>query len=146
MDALHIHLAVCHLPVVGLGIAVAGLAVAFWTSDVPLRRWALALTVLVSLSALPASWSGEGAEDLAASLPGTSMDRIEEHEEAAETATALALAAGGAAALGLLASFFREKYARALILLALVAGFVATGLLAYAANLGGRIRHTEIRD
>jgi len=52
----------------------------------------------------------------------------------------------GAAALAALVFFRRRTLSRGVMLGLLVAGLVPTGALAYTANLGGQIRHPEIRS
>ncbi|HEX5036526.1 MAG TPA: hypothetical protein VFX30_05165 [bacterium] len=146
MDPVHLHLMLCHVPVVGQAIAFAGLVVAFFKKDASFRRWALGLSFATALTALPATWSGEGSEDRAASLTGVSMDAMEAHEEAAETALAVTLGAGGAAALALILIRTREKAARIAVAVAAAASLVALGYLAKASNLGGGIRHPEVRS
>jgi hypothetical protein len=146
MDSVHLHLMICHVPVVGQAIAFGGLVVAFWKKDASFARWVFALSLLTSLAALPTTWSGRRAEDRVSSLAGISMDAMEAHEESAETALAVTLAAGGVAALTLTASFFREKTIRAGVLLAAIASLIACGFLARTSNLGGLIRHTEIQS
>lgn len=146
MDSIHLHLMICHAPVVGQAVAFAGLVVAFWKKDVSFRRWALGLSLATALTALPATWSGQRSEDRASSLPGISMDLIDAHEESAETALAVTLGAGGVAALALALSLFREKTARAGVLAAAVVSLAALFFLAQASNLGGQIRHPEIRS
>lgn len=150
MNLAHIHLAICHVPVVGQIFACVGLAIAVFRNDLTLNRWILALAIFVGLSALPVTWSGEKAEDQISGMPEVSseisMDLIDAHEEAAETAMTLTLVTAGIASLGIVASFLRPGVCRALTVLTLLAGLTASGFLAHAANLGGQIRHTEIRS
>ena len=71
---------------------------------------------------------------------------IERHEEAAEAALAVTLAAGLVAAAALLSVRMRhERALRTLFAVALLSSAVSTGLMARVANLGGQIRHDEIR-
>lgn len=145
MNLAHFHLAICHVPVVGMLFACVGLLIAVIRNEAVLSRWVLGLAIIVGLSALPVTWSGEKAEDQIESLPGMSMDMIEAHEESAETSLALTLTTAGIAAAGLVAGFLRPKLGRAATALALLVGLAASVSMAQTANLGGQIRHTEIR-
>lgn len=94
---------------------------------------------------VPVYLSGEESEDLAETLPQVTEEVIENHEEVAENAFYLALALGALAAFAFVLSYKYPSYenyaAKALILL----GLLVSALMIYAANLGGQIRHTEIR-
>jgi hypothetical protein len=77
-------------------------------------------------------------------LPGITESAIERHEDIAK----IAMLAIGASGLLAAVAFFMERSGRALrryVLAALlVVAFLAVGVVGYAANLGGQIRHTEI--
>ena len=79
------------------------------------------------------------------SLPGVSKAFMERHEEAA------GFGFGGVAVLGVvslaLLIFFRRGRILPIWLSTslLVASMVVSGLMAWTANLGGQIRHSEIR-
>ena len=78
-------------------------------------------------------------------LPGVTEQLIEDHEEAGEAA-AIAFAVLGLASLGALALYRREaEVPRRVALATLVLGLIVGALMVRAANLGGQIRHTEIR-
>jgi hypothetical protein len=71
---------------------------------------------------------------------------IEHHEEAADRALAMTLAAGLVAAAALLAvRVRRERAIRILFAVALVGALASAGMMAQVAHLGGQIRHEEIR-
>ena len=115
MDWVHLHLILNHVPVVGTVIAV-----------------------VVYLT-------GEPTEEAVEGLAGFSEAAMESHEGAALVATIVA-AMAGLAALGGVFAFRRSDafpgWAVALVLLVALASIAA---MAYTANLGGAIRHSEIR-
>jgi hypothetical protein len=145
MDPVHWHLVLTHVPVVGSAFAVLLLGVA-WVSRQPLiGRLGLAGVVLVAALTVPAFLTGEPAEEVAERLPGVTEEVIDRHEDASKTAL---LAVGLAGVLGL-AGFltsFRARGAPAWVVLAvLLVTAASAGLLGWTANLGGQIRHPEIR-
>jgi uncharacterized membrane protein len=85
--------------------------------------------------------TGEPAEELVERLPGYSEALVEQHETAALIATIGMSLLGIAALIGLLRRQPRQWYPKAVLLGALL----VAGLMAWTANLGGQIRHTEIR-
>lgn len=142
-----IHLAVNHLPVFALALATTTLAVALVSRRASTRELGLGLLVFAALSALPAYFTGEGAEKIVEHRPGVSETLINRHEEAAERTLAVTLAAGGLAAVTLaVARLRRERASRALFTVVLLAALASTGLMGQVAHLGGQIRHDEIRS
>ena len=145
MDATHIHLALNHVPVVGLGIVSLALIAAMIARSSDLSKFALAMAVLMALLALPVFFTGEPAEERVEHMAGVSESIIEAHEESAELAFG-AMMAIGAGALVLLAWSWRRPFvlARARPIM-LGACLIVTALMGRAANFGGQIRHPEIR-
>lgn len=100
--------------------------------------------MVVALLAVPAFLTGEPAEKIAEPLPGVSHPTIERHEDVAKAAFIVTLVAGGVALAGLWLA--RGKAVASWCATSvLLAALVAAGLMARAANLGGKVRHTEIR-
>jgi hypothetical protein len=110
-----------------------------------LKRITLGGLVFISLLTIPAYLTGEPAESLVEHLPGVSEALIEQHEEAALFAF-IALGITGAFAL-LTMIWFRRRSILPVgaVAAALLLTSVSVGLMARTANLGGEIRHTEIR-
>jgi hypothetical protein len=100
--------------------------------------------VLLGAVSLVVFLSGEPAEEVIERLPGFSEAITERHEEAALVAT-IAMGVFGALAVGCLAAFRKRVVPRWIGATAFVAALGTTGLMGYAANLGGQVRHTEIR-
>ena len=134
-----------HLPVVGLLFALSLLAWGMLSKANPLVKAGFVALLAVALLAIPAYLTGEPAEDVAESLPGVTHSIIEKHEEAAETAFAATLAAGAAALAALVIDRFKPS-ARWTTWPVLAIALLAAGMMAWTANLGGMIRHTEIRN
>lgn len=145
MNSAHLHLALNHLPVVGIliGAATLGFGVLF-KKEAP-HRVGLWLLVAAALLAIPAYLTGEPAEHVAEDLPAVTEAWIEPHEDAAAVALTLALAAGLAAVPALLLEHTKRTFAMKAAWFALILALAASGSMAYTAALGGKIRHTEIR-
>ena len=144
MNPVHIHLLLNHVPVIGTLVAIALLAWALLRRKPELTRASLAMFVVFALAGIVVYFTGEPAEHLVEDLPGVSHDAIEAHEEAALLATAL-LGGLGALALGGLVAFRRAlSVPRGFAVLALGLSLLSATAMGWTANLGGKIRHTEI--
>lgn len=146
MDPAHAHLILNHIPVVGLGAAILLLLYAFVRSNDEMKKAALIGFVLLALAAIPVYLTGGEAEERVEHLPGVSEAIIEEHEEAA-TSSLIAIEILGALSLaGLVLTRGSRAVPRWLAVLSLGASIVVAGVMIRTANLGGQIRHTEIRS
>jgi hypothetical protein len=144
MSVVHLHLLLNHVPVIGAVLGVLILALAVVRRNTDIGKLALGLFALIGAASIVVFLTGEPAEELVERLPDFSEAITERHEEAALVAT-IAMAAVGALALFLLGVFRHRPLARWAAPLTLVLALGATGLMGYAANLGGQVRHTEIR-
>jgi len=145
-NGAQLHLLVNHLPVVGFMGVIAALAVAMFIRSLDVRRFVLATTVVVGLSALAPFWTGEPAEETIEHLPGVDKALIEEHEEAAEFATVLAVVTAVAAAGALLLQRKKVESLRKTLPAVFALSLITGAAMAKTAHEGGKIRHPEIRD
>ena len=145
MDATHLHLILNHVPVVGLGVVILCLIVAVLSRSADLSKFGLALAVLMALVAIPVFLSGEPAEESVEHLTGVHESIIEAHEESAEIAFGAVLTIGAGALALLLSSWRRATILARGSKIMLGACIIAAGLMGRTANLGGQIRHSEIR-
>lgn len=148
MNPAHLHLLVNHLPIIGFLFAIPLAALALLRPGDRGIFTAVALVVALAAGGGVASQlSGEGAEEVVEDLPDVRESLIHEHEEAAEAATVVAVATA-LLALGLLG--WRAKRGgdlpRPALAGMLLATLVAGGAMARVGQLGGVIRHTEIRE
>jgi len=145
MDLTHIHLLLNHFPTIGYiiggGLFVLGLIA---KSD-HLKVASLVILLGIALIAIPTYMSGNGAGDAIKSLPGVSKTMIETHEGTALVALAFMLLTGGFAWLGLWQFRRLERVPAWNLAVILILTVVSFGLMARASNLGGEIRHAEIR-
>lgn len=144
MSAPHVHLILNHFPVVGV-VAAAGLL----TLAVVLRRDVLSRSGLWALTvsgvlAVPVYLTGTAAEDAVEEL-GVAESFIEAHEEAGLITLVALLVLGAVAASGLWLYRHRDRIPRKLVTAVWVLSLGGAVLVARTANLGGEIRHPEIR-
>lgn len=145
MDATHFHLVISHAPLFGVLFGALLLAYVVARRSDEAARLGLGLVVIAGLLAVPTFISGDEAEDRVENIVGVSDVQIEAHEEAGKLA-GYGIAGLGLLALGGLLAFRRRPIPRPVVLGALVLTLAATAGVGYTANLGGQIRHTEIRD
>jgi hypothetical protein len=146
MNQAHIHLIVNHVPIVGSLFAAVLLGVGLLRQNGSLIKAGLGAVLAAGLLCLPAQLTGEGAAAIVQNMPRVSRALIHNHAEAAEIGFWALEGAATLALLSLLMLKNNSPKARLLSLLTLVVAVVSFGLLARAGNLGGQIRHTEIRE
>ena len=145
MNGAHLHLLVNHVPVLGILFGLLLLVAALWRGSTELTRTSLVVFVLTALAAVLVYLTGEPAEDAVEGVAGVTRGLIGRHEDAALAAT-IGLATLGLFSLGGLAGFRRlARIPRWFTSSSLLLALVAAGMIGWAANLGGQIRHTEIR-
>lgn len=146
MSAVHFHLAFTHglVATVVLGILVLAWSLVRRSHDV--RMTGLGILLLAGLLAIPVFLTGESAEEVAEHQLNIDHDLIHEHEEAAEF-TFIGLEVLGAAALiALLIGMRRKSVAPGIAGTVLALGIAVAATAVRTANLGGEIRHSEIRE
>ncbi len=145
MNATHVHLMMTHIPVLGSAFGVGLLGWALWRKSAELKKVAMGVFVLASLLAVPVYLTGEPAEHQVKSLPGITKTVIEEHEEAAGAAFTGIVVLGLASLAGLILLRGGKPVPGWFGIPLISAALVVSGLMAWTANLGGQVRHTEIR-
>jgi uncharacterized membrane protein len=144
MSPVHLHLILNHVPVVGTVMGLCLLAYAVLRRDDRLVRVCLGMFAVLAAVALATFLTGEPAEEAVEGLAGVSESMVEQHEEAALLAT-VTLGFLGLLSLAVLLRFRTGALPRQAALLLLAAALVPAGMMAWTANLGGQIRHSEIR-
>jgi len=145
MDATHIHLILTHFPIVGTFIGLLVMIYGLYAKNEEVQKTALAIFILMALFTIPVYLSGEQAEETVEHLPGMSERFIENHEELAEKAVLLMGLLGFVSLLTFMAIVRNFSSLKTLKLITFVVSLATAGLFAKVGNLGGQIRHTEIR-
>jgi hypothetical protein len=141
----HIHLLLNHFPTIGTIIGFGLLIVALVAKSEDLKRAALVVFLGIALITIPTYVTGNAAQEALARNPEVSVPLIETHEGAALLAFFAMEITGGFAWLGLWQYRRFSRVSRWNVAVVLLLAAVSFGLMAQAANLGGEIRHPEIR-
>lgn len=145
MDVAHLHLLLNHFPTIGSIMGGGLFVLSLITNSDDLKRASLVVLLGIALIAIPTYISGNGAQDAVKSLPGVSKTLIETHEGAALVALGFIEVTGAFAWLGLWQFRRLARVPNWNLAVILVLTAVTLGLMARASNLGGEIRHGEIR-
>ena len=146
MNAAHIHLALTHFPIIGTIIGAGILIYGFFRANTSVKKVALSIFILMAIATLPVFLSGENAEEIIEDLPGISESLIENHEELAEKAIWLMGILGLLSLINLFALAKKASYTKTISWIVLILSLTTAGMFAKVGNLGGQIRHSEIRD
>ena len=146
MNWAHIHLILNHIPLIGVGFTILLFIFALIRNSKDLINVSLIFTIIVALWAIPAYLTGEPAEEIVEELPGISENLIKQHEEMAEKAFIFLEVVGALALITLIVKSYSQKLGGWLMYLTLIGLLVGGGMIAWTANLGGRINHPEVRS
>ncbi len=146
MNWAHLHLMINHIPVLGVIGGVFLLLYAMVRKSEEVTMLSFVFFTLVAIATVGVFFAGEGAEDVVKHLPGVTEDYIGRHEEVASVALALTSILGILCAVGLYLLRRSGAIPRWLVLLVLAAAVIDSAVVGLTANLGGQIRHTEIRS
>ncbi|MGB0579798.1 MAG: hypothetical protein ACPGVU_08875 [Limisphaerales bacterium] len=146
MDWVHLHLALNHVPVLGSLFVGLLLLCAMFKKSEELKRLSLWWLVVLMLVSIPIKFTGDFADENKPEAIAAESALIKAHEDAADQATTGIFLAGVLAAVAL----FQARGGKAVpqwgMIASLVLSLVTFALMARTANLGGEIRHTEIRS
>jgi uncharacterized membrane protein len=145
MDATHIHLILTHFPIIGLTIGFGILVYGQYSKNNTIKKVALIIFILMAILTIPAYLSGEEAEEKVENIAGVSESIIEDHEELAEKAIWLMGLLGAFSLLNLYAISKNLTPSKTISTITIVISIATLGLFAKVGNLGGQIRHSEIR-
>ena len=147
MNSAHLHLILNHFPVIGTMITLFILAIGMLKKSDDVKKTAMLVLILTSLVTIPVYVSGTNAEEM---IEGAYEDVdesfIDSHEDFALYSF---IAMNIAGAIAILSMFLFRKPKEipnkfAVFMFALL--LAVNGMMAYTANLGGKIHHPEIRE
>jgi uncharacterized membrane protein len=146
MNAAHIHLLLNHIPLIGTAFAILLFVAGIVRKSAELKKASMWIFVIAALITIPVFLSGEPAEEIVEHLPGVSEPIIEQHERAALFTLIVIEVLGAVSLAGLFFSRRSTDFPKLLAGAVLGIAVVAGGAMAWTANLGGQIRHSEIRS
>ena len=146
MNVAHVHLMLTHVPVLGVVFGTALLAAGIARKNRVLEQAALTVLVLAGLAAGVAYWTGGSAEDAIERQLAGGQTFIERHEEAGLVGLVTAAITAAIALITLVIGRHGRPFSHRLVGTTLLVALVASGALAWVANLGGQISHPEARS
>jgi uncharacterized membrane protein len=145
MTLSHVHLLLNHFPTIGMVVGLAVFVMAIATKSDDLKRASLALFFTIALLSIPTFVTGTAAQLELSKQPDVSKAMTEAHETAAFEALGFMELTGALAWLGLWQYRRLSRLPQGTVAAVLLVGLVSFGMMARAANIGGEIRHPEIR-
>lgn len=144
MTGVELHLALNHIPVVGLLFCLVLILIGISKRDFSLLTISLYFLVAIALITIIVYLSGESAEEVAEKIPGVKKSSIDAHEDVALFALIFIELLGIASLFSL---FFLKRHGGikngllVFVLLLAILSLVFSGL---TSRYGGKIRHPEI--
>src|SRR5688572_10687941 len=145
MNLSHLHLVMNHVPTVGAAVALGLLLLGFARRNDHLKHAGLEVLFVIAVLTLPVYVSGVAALYELRERPDISVDAMRIHQDAALAGFVVAELAGFIAWIALWQWRRRGRAAQGLVAAATVLLIVTLAIMGRAANLGGEIRHEEIR-
>src|SRR5688500_7269473 len=145
MNFAHLHLVMNHVPTVGAAAALGLLLLAYVRRNDHLKHVGLEVLFVIAVLTLPVYVSGVAAQHVLEDRSDISVDAIKTHHDAALIGFTVMEVAGFVGWVALWQSRRRGRPARGLVPAATVLLVIALAVMGRAANLGGEVRHPEIR-
>ncbi len=142
----HVHLMINHIPVIGIPGVVLLLIYAIIRRSDEVRTISFGLFVLIALMTVAVYFTGEGAQKVVKNIPGVTESYIGNHEEMGEYSVVLTVLLGLASIVALIIRYRTGTVPKYILTVVLLMSIIVSVVLGITANLGGQIRHTEIRD
>ncbi|MDZ4713727.1 MAG: hypothetical protein SGI89_15575 [bacterium] len=147
MNAAHLHLVLNHFPVIGSAIAIFVLLIGILKRSDDIKKVSLMILVLTSLITIPVYLSGEKAQaKIEGNYEDVDEDFIDAHEDFALYSFIVMDIAGAFAIIALFAYRKPKTLPKSIAYALLLILLISNGMMAYTANLGGKIHHPEIRE
>lgn len=146
MNPTHIHLLLNHFPIIGTLIGSAILLYSIIKKQNTGKIIGAFIIVVMAIIAIPVMLTGEPAEESIEHLSGISKTLIHDHEEASEKAFWLMELTGVFSLLALVLYKIRSAFAPKAFVVAFAFSAITFFAMAWAGNLGGKIRHPETTD
>jgi hypothetical protein len=146
MNPIQLHLAINHLPLVGLLFSFVLLIIGVKRGNREIVRLSYFFLIAVGISAVAAYLSGDPAEELVENASGFAKEAIETHEAAGQFGLISGSIVGVLALFGVVfrkGSMAGNKIFNRVLFVII---FWAITVMAQVSNLGGKIRHTEIEN
>ncbi len=145
MNWTHVHLLLNHFPTIGMIVGLGLFVTAIVAKSDDLKRASLGIFFFIALLSIPTFVTGTAAELALEQTPGVSKTMVQNHETAAFEAIWFMELTGAVSWLGLWQYRRLSRVPQATLMTVLVVGLASFGMMTRAANMGGEIRHPEVR-
>jgi len=146
MNWAHVHLMINHIPVLGILGAILILFYTLIRKSEEVKMVSFVLFAIIALITLAVYFTGGAAEKVVKNLPGVTETYIGRHEEIKSLTLVLMEILGMTSMAGLVLLRRSGAIPKWLVAMVLVLSLITAATASLTANLGGQIRHTEIRD
>lgn len=157
MEIAYLHLVTNHIPIIGVPIALAILALGVWRKSDELKWAGFMLFAFLGVATVGVYLLGQGGEDFVEELPGVSHDAIDDHKQVATFALISVLLVAGLSLFALARyRWFRRPepeempggttaqiFTRSIVFTTLIVALASSAILGFTGRLGGKIRHPE---
>ncbi|WMI67761.1 hypothetical protein [Mangrovimonas sp. YM274] len=145
MNSAQLHLALTHLPLVGILLGIMVLLTGMILKKNTLKITAYAMFAFSALACAAAYFTGEGAKIVVDNTSQVSETLIHRHEEYAEVFLVATLLLGLLSLLACPVTVKFPQYAKIILVCILLLAIINGILAAYVGSSGHAIRHSEIR-
>lgn len=145
MNWIHLHLALNHIPVIGLMFVTLLLFTGVIRRSEEIKRLALWWIVILSVASIAIKFTGDFAAENAEKYQLLDSALVAKHEQSADQATTGVFLMGIMATVGLICGRRGKPVPSWANIAVLVLSLLTFLLLARTANTGGQIRHPEVR-
>jgi hypothetical protein len=146
MDWRQIHLALNHLPVIGLPLVLLLLLTGWRRRSEEVMRMALWAVALLSVAAIAIKFTGDFAAEQHATQFVAAKEFVDRHEQAGDQVTAVVFLLAVCSALALWLGRAKRPLKVWAVVLALALGVITSALYLRCAHSGGQISHPELRQ
>ncbi len=145
MNPTHAHLFMNHLPFLGSAFTFIFLMYSFHKKNTDFIKLFLWVFVFFAVLTIPVFLTGDPAGEVVKNIPGINEELVDNHETAGYVSLILVEITGALALLGIYLIGKTADTARWFRYTFIILAFASIVSFGWTANLGGQIRHSEIR-
>jgi uncharacterized membrane-anchored protein len=145
MNPTHAHLFMNHLPFLGSAFTFIFLMYSFHKKNNEFIKLFLWVFVFFAVLTIPVFLTGDPAGEVVKNIPGIKEELVDNHETAGYISLILIEVTGALALLGIYLMGKNSQLAKWFKYTFVALSFVSIVSFGWTANLGGQIRHSEIR-
>ncbi len=145
MDAIHLHLVLTHVPIVGMLFVSTTFLWSALTKNDSVGRFANYATIATALMAIPAYLAGMAAEERVEHLPWITEGLIDYHENVATIALVFSLAICIFAIVSIIINKKSGTIKTKVLWFMFMVALINFAILGFTGNRGGLVGHPEIR-